>query len=120
MAISNSLDRGSTTKLVRNLSKLFSPLIKILVCIIVLLVIIMFRFSPQSQSQISLYVYMLLLRHVTHSHNVSFHFYVAGSQVYLSCNPVNDLIEMSTFLNRFKDIHKWMSQHFLQLNTNKS
>ena len=63
---------------------------------------------------------MLPLEHFAHSNNVCFHFYADDSQIYLSCDLVNDLSEINTFINCFEDALKWMSQNVMQLNTNKT
>lgn len=63
---------------------------------------------------------MLPSGHLVHSHNVSFHFYADDSQVYLSCDLVNDLREINTFINCFEDALTWMSPNVMLLNTNKT
>ena len=39
-------------------------------------------------------IYMLALGHIIHMHNISLPFYMADTQIYLSCNPANSFIEI--------------------------
>lgn len=66
-------------------------------------------------------IYMFPLGHLTYKHNISFHFYADDTQIYLSCNPVNNYQNTVNLQNCLHDIiHEWISQNFLQLNTDKT
>ena len=64
-------------------------------------------------------IYMLSLGRVIHNSNISFHFYVDNTQIYLSINP-SDLTSFTSLTACLADIRSWMSNNFLMLNNDKS
>ena len=64
-------------------------------------------------------VYLLPLGHVIRKHNIQFHFYADDTQLYLPLKT-SDPNCLSSLKACLTDIQLWMSQNFLQLNSDKS
>ena len=64
-------------------------------------------------------LYMLPLGALIKQHSISYHSYADDTQIYLSLSP-DDLSPMDSLYQCFTDINTWMSQNFLQLNTEKT
>ena len=64
-------------------------------------------------------VYMLPLGHIIRKHNINFHCYADDTQIYLPLKA-SDPTCLSSLKSCLTDIHSWMSQNFLQLNSDKT
>ena len=64
-------------------------------------------------------LYMLPLGQIFLKHGVSFHFYADDTQIYLPLRP-SDPSRLSSLNDCLSDVKNWMSNNFLQLNSNKT
>ncbi len=64
-------------------------------------------------------LYLLPLGHVIHRHGVSFYFNADDTQIYLFVNPT-DIRNLSSLNNWLHDIKDWMSNNFLEPNSDKN
>ena len=64
-------------------------------------------------------LYMLPLGHIFQKHGVSFHFYADDTQIYLPLRP-SDPNRLTSLNDCLSDVKNWMSNNFLQLNSNKT
>lgn len=64
-------------------------------------------------------LYMLPLGHIIRHLNISFHCYTDNTQLYLSIKP-SECNKLATPWSSLADVRDWMSQNFLQLNSDKT
>ena len=64
-------------------------------------------------------LYMLPLGHIIKNHSICYHSYADDTQIYLSLSP-NDFAPLESLYLCLNQMNNWMSQNFLQLNTDKT
>ena len=67
-------------------------------------------------------VYLISLGHILRRHNISYHIYADGIQLYLSFKPnqADATNAVSRLENCLLDVHSWLNSHSLKLNLSKS
>ena len=64
-------------------------------------------------------LYMLPLGNIIRRHGIDFHSYADDTQLYISVSP-NDTSPVASLIQCIEQMNTWMSNHFLQLNKDKT